>query len=28
GYIDDSDKPLAWGADFLIHSPSEIADLI
>lgn len=28
GYIDDSDKPLEWGADFLIHSPSGIADLI
>ena len=28
GYIDVSDKPLTWGADFLIHSPSEIASLI
>lgn len=28
GYIDESDRPLEWGADFLINSPSEITDLI
>lgn len=28
GYIGLSDKPLEWGADFLIHTPNEVVGLI